>query len=67
MTSIGGQVNFTALSDERIKERVTEDVIGLPFIMKLRPVTYYFSMRSPIKSKALKIPTIGKVNTISKK
>jgi hypothetical protein len=44
MTSIGGQVVWTALSDERIKTNVEEDVPGLAFITKLRPVTYSFDV-----------------------
>ncbi|MGC9314662.1 MAG: tail fiber domain-containing protein, partial [bacterium] len=44
MTSIGGQVLWTALSDERIKTDVEEDVPGLAFITKLRPVTYSFDI-----------------------
>ena len=44
MTSIGGQVGWTTLSDERIKENVINDVKGLAFIMKLQPVTYNYSI-----------------------
>ena len=40
VTSIGGQVGWTALSDGRFKEFVQEDVPGLSFISQLRPVTY---------------------------
>ncbi|MFM9911787.1 MAG: tail fiber domain-containing protein [Chitinophagaceae bacterium] len=40
---IGGKVNWTALSDARVKNNVKEDVKGLDFIMKLRPVTYNIS------------------------
>jgi len=40
MTSIGGQTNWTNLSDGRFKTNVKEDVQGLDFIMALRPVTY---------------------------
>jgi len=36
----GGNTQWFTYSDERIKTNVQEDVIGLPFIMKLRPVTY---------------------------
>jgi hypothetical protein len=39
-TSIGGIVGFTNLSDGRYKKNIQEDVKGLAFIMKLRPVTY---------------------------
>ncbi len=40
ITEIAGQVNFSTYSDARIKENITENVVGLPFILRLRPVTY---------------------------
>jgi len=40
VTSIGGQVGWSTLSDGRFKENVNEDVPGLSFITQLRPVTY---------------------------
>lgn len=40
ITWIGGQVNWSTYSDGRYKKNVREDVRGLDFIMKLRPVTY---------------------------
>ena len=40
VTSIGGQVAWTTFSDGRYKRNVEEDVPGLEFITKLRPVTY---------------------------
>jgi hypothetical protein len=39
-TSIGGYANWTNFSDGRYKKNVKDDVKGLDFIMKLRPVTY---------------------------
>lgn len=42
IASIGGVVNWTATSDGRFKTDVREDVGGLNFINKLRPVTYNF-------------------------
>ena len=42
VNSIGGQVGWTTFSDERIKREVREDVTGLGFIMRLRPVTYFY-------------------------
>src|SRR5690606_36056904 len=30
-------------SDRRIKERIAEDVVGLPFVERLRPVTYHLT------------------------
>ncbi len=40
VTSIGGYVNWSNISDERFKEQVAENVPGLRFIEQLRPVTY---------------------------
>lgn len=42
--SIGGQVSWTSFSDGRFKDNVQENVPGLDFIMKLRPVTYNFNI-----------------------
>ena len=42
VTVIEGQVPYTFPSDGRFKTNVTETVIGLDFIMKLRPVIYNF-------------------------
>ena len=38
--SIGGYANWTNLSDSRFKKNIKENVVGLDFIMKLKPVTY---------------------------
>ena len=40
ITSIGGIVGWTTLSDARFKKNVQSDVRGLDFILKLKPVTY---------------------------
>ena len=40
VTSINGNVNFTVVSDGRVKENIQENVPGLSFIKLLRPVTY---------------------------
>jgi trimeric autotransporter adhesin len=42
--SIGGYANWTNISDGRYKKNLKEDVKGLAFIMKLRPVTYNLDM-----------------------
>jgi predicted RNase H-like nuclease (RuvC/YqgF family) len=44
VTSINGAVGFTVVSDERFKKDINENVSGLSFIMKLRPVTYHLDM-----------------------
>ena len=43
VTCIGGQVSWSNYSDARIKTNIQEDVAGLDFVMKLRPVTYHFN------------------------
>ncbi len=40
VTSIGGQVSWTTLSDGRFKKEIKHDVPGLEFINKLEPVSY---------------------------
>ncbi len=40
VTSIGGQVSWSTLSDGRFKRNLREDVAGLDFINSLRPVSY---------------------------
>ncbi|MFZ4059302.1 MAG: tail fiber domain-containing protein, partial [Ferruginibacter sp.] len=43
VTSIGGFAGWTNVSDGRYKKDIVEDVKGLDFILKLRPVTYLFN------------------------
>ncbi|HPH83869.1 MAG TPA: tail fiber domain-containing protein [Ferruginibacter sp.] len=45
---IGGQTTWSTYSDARIKNNIHEDVKGLEFITRLRPVTYYISNRAII-------------------
>jgi hypothetical protein len=45
ITQIGGKVAWSNLSDARFKTQVKEDVPGLAFITKLRPVTYFWDER----------------------
>ncbi len=45
-TVIGGRVGWSNFSDARIKNTITEDVKGLDFILKLRPVTYHISSKA---------------------
>ena len=40
MTSIGGAVGWSQVSDGRFKREVAEDVPGLDFVTRLRPVSY---------------------------
>lgn len=44
VSSIGGYVSWTTVSDGRYKKKVTENVPGLSFINKLRPVTYHLDV-----------------------
>ncbi|MEM1093429.1 MAG: tail fiber domain-containing protein, partial [Bacteroidota bacterium] len=43
-TSIGGSVNWMAMSDARLKTDVSRDVAGLGFVRRLRPVRYRFDL-----------------------
>jgi hypothetical protein len=54
VTSIGGQVSWSTLSDGRFKKDVREDVSGLDFISKLRPVSY--TVDKDAVSKFLRVP-----------
>lgn len=42
VTSIGGTVNWSVLSDGRIKKNIQQNVPGLTFINQLQPVTYTY-------------------------
>jgi trimeric autotransporter adhesin len=44
--SIGGYASWTVISDGRMKKEIKEKVIGLDFIMKLRPVTYQLDLNA---------------------
>jgi len=41
VSSIGGQVGWTQISDEQVKKGIQENVPGLQFIKTLRPITYH--------------------------
>lgn len=49
ITSIGGQVGWSTLSDARTKRDVSADVHGLDFILKLRPVTYRYDVERTVE------------------
>lgn len=45
VTSIGGQVGWTTFSDKRFKKDINDnDIVGLDFIMKLKPVSYRYNV-----------------------
>ncbi len=46
VSRIWGQVAMTTFSDRRIKENIKENVPGLDFINKLRPVTYNLNIHT---------------------
>ena len=43
--SIGGPVNWASTSDARFKENLKDNVIGVDFIMGLKPLTYNFNTK----------------------
>lgn len=42
VSSIGGEVGWSTMSDARLKQNIRPIALGLPFIMDLRPVTYTY-------------------------
>ena len=44
VTSIGGYTDWTKISDARVKKNIKENVPGLSFINKLKPVTYNLNL-----------------------
>ncbi len=46
VTSIGGYVNWTNISDGRVKKNIKQNVPGLAFINKLKPVTYNLNLEA---------------------
>lgn len=61
VTSIGGQVSWTTLSDGRFKTNLKRDVAGLAFINQLNPVSY--SVDKDALSKFLGVPDSMRVPT----
>lgn len=45
VTSIGGQVGWTTFSDGRYKKDIKENIPGLSFINKLRPISYKVNLQ----------------------
>ena len=41
---IGGYASWSVFSDERVKTNIREDIAGLEFIKRLRPVSYNYDM-----------------------
>jgi hypothetical protein len=63
VSSIKGQVGFTAISDQRFKKNIKEDEVkGLEFITKLRPVTYNFDIKAQARWKEA---NYGEVDTVN--
>lgn len=44
VSSIGGGVNWSMVSDQRVKKNIQENIPGLEFINKLQPVTYNLNL-----------------------
>ncbi len=65
ITSIGGQVGWSTLSDGRFKTNVNEDVSGLDFIKKLRPVNYQVDREAIYDLTGSKAPEYGNKNRYS--
>ncbi|HVX27029.1 MAG TPA: tail fiber domain-containing protein [Parafilimonas sp.] len=57
VTSIGGYSNWTNISDIRVKKNIKENVPGLLFINKLKPITYNLNLDAA--DKILQRPAIN--------
>ena len=63
MSWIGGQVGWFHYSDKRIKNDIREDVPGLSFIKRLKPITYHVDIKKQeeIANTGIKLdPALGK-------
>lgn len=52
-TSIGGFTNWTNISNGRVKRNIQDNVPGLTFINKLKPVTYNLDLDAADKIMAV--------------
>jgi hypothetical protein len=65
VTSIGGFANWSNFSDGRFKSNVKEDVPGLAFINKLRPVTYTLDVDAINDFNSKDLPAEKKQSTLT--
>jgi hypothetical protein len=65
VSSIGGYANWSNFSDARFKQNVKEDVPGLTFITKLRPVTYTLDVDGINDFNSKNLPADKKQQTIN--
>lgn len=56
VTIIEGQVAYSFPSDKRFKYNIKEDVPGLDFVMKLKPVTYNFNTKAYDDFQSVNLP-----------
>jgi len=65
VTSIGGYANWSNFSDGRFKRNIKEDVPGLAFITKLRPVTYTLDVDAINEFNSKDLPADKKLHTLN--
>ncbi|MBL0357168.1 MAG: tail fiber domain-containing protein [Chitinophagaceae bacterium] len=65
VTSIGGYANWSNFSDARFKRNVKEDVPGIAFITKLRPVTYTLDVDAINDFNSKDLPAGKKINSLN--
>ncbi len=63
VTVIGGQVGWSTLSDLRFKKNIQDNVPGLVFINKLKPVTYLLDAKKYEKFLGVADSTVSKSST----
>ncbi len=57
--TIAGQVSFSTYSDQRVKKNIQENVPGLSFIKKLRPVTYKYDVKKENQIMGVQVDSVG--------
>ena len=65
ISSIGGYASWSNFSDGRFKRNVKEDVPGLSFITKLRPITYTFDVDGINEFNSKDLPADKKIQTLN--
>ncbi|MEO6961481.1 MAG: tail fiber domain-containing protein [Puia sp.] len=66
-TSIGGPVGWSVISDGRVKKNIKENIPGLSFITRLRPVTYNINTAAIESIQQARISEISKTAKQSSK
>jgi hypothetical protein len=65
VTSIGGQVSYSTFSDARYKRNISENVPGLEFVNRLRPITYQLDVEALARKRQALRPALKEDATLA--